>query len=212
VGVFFSVIFLNPFAQKDSLSRTYKVFQSLMKPIKTDDLNIILFTIDTLRADHLECYGYQEIKTPNINRMADEGALFQYAIVQTPLTLPSHSSIMTGTYPLFHGVRDNGGFYLDENQTTLAETLKNNGYSTAPFNYKPDFNLGLLYASNQELESAIKEFESCIAKNPDFADVYAFLAKAFMDKGEDLDHAVQMAKKHISKAQELQNTLLKEKR
>jgi arylsulfatase A-like enzyme/Tfp pilus assembly protein PilF len=124
---------VRPFAQKDPFSRVYKDLQSLMKPQKTDDMNIVLFTIDTLRADHLECYGYKEIKTPNINRMADEGALFQYAIIQTPLTLPSHSSIMTGTYPLYHGVRDNGGFYLDENQTTLAETLKSKGYRTAAF-------------------------------------------------------------------------------
>jgi len=108
-------------------------FQSKMKPLNPADMNIILFTIDTLRADHLECYGYQGVETPHINQLAKEGIRFKYDTAQTPLTLPSHSSIMTGTYPLYHGVRDNGGFYLDEKQITLAETLKNQGYSTAAF-------------------------------------------------------------------------------
>ncbi|MCP2619343.1 sulfatase, partial [Candidatus Aminicenantes bacterium AC-335-K20] len=96
-------------------------------------MNIIILTIDTLRADHLECYGYQGVKTPNINRLAYEGVLFENVICQTPLTFPSHCSIFTGTYPLFHGVRDNGSFYLEENQITLAEILKNRGYTTGAF-------------------------------------------------------------------------------
>jgi arylsulfatase A-like enzyme/Tfp pilus assembly protein PilF len=110
-----------------------KTFQSLIAPVSIEEMNIVLFTIDTLRADHLECYGYKGVKTPNINRLADEGVLFKYDIVQTPLTLPSHSSILTGTYPLFHGIRDNGGFYLDENQITLAEELRDKDYSTSAF-------------------------------------------------------------------------------
>jgi len=113
--------------------RLTKTFQSSIAPLNIDEMNIVLFTIDTLRADHLECYGYKGVKTPHINRLANEGILFKYDIVQTPLTLPSHSSILTGTYPLFHGIRDNGGFYLDENQITLAEELKNKGYSTSAF-------------------------------------------------------------------------------
>jgi len=133
LGILAFLFLVRPLAKKDTFSTAYQDFQSVMKPVKSDDMNIILITIDTLRADHLECYGYTEIKTPNIKRMADEGTLFKFAIVQTPLTLPSHSSIMTGTYPLYHGVRDNGGFYLDESQATLAEALKNNGYSTAAF-------------------------------------------------------------------------------
>ncbi len=108
-------------------------FQSMLSPVKIEELNIILFTIDTLRADHLECYGYDKVKTPQINRLANEGILFEHNIVQAPLTLPSHSSILTGTYPLYHGVRDNGGFYLDENHLTLAESLKNKGYVTGAF-------------------------------------------------------------------------------
>jgi len=113
--------------------KTLKSFRSLLSPVELEELNVILFTIDTLRADHLECYGYDKVKSPQINRLAKEGILFEHNIVQAPLTLPSHSSILTGTYPLYHGIRDNGGFYLDENHLTLAESLKNKGYATGAF-------------------------------------------------------------------------------
>ncbi|MGH9460809.1 MAG: sulfatase-like hydrolase/transferase, partial [Vicinamibacteria bacterium] len=73
------------------------------------------------------------IETPNIDRLAGEGVLFENANTVVPLTLPAHSSILTGTFPMYHGVRDNGGYYLDAEQTTLAETLKENGYATGAF-------------------------------------------------------------------------------
>jgi len=110
-----------------------KSMQSLLGPIDLSTMNIVLFTIDTLRADHLECYGYGRVKTPQINQLASEGVLFEHNIVQTPLTLPSHTSIHTGTYPLYHGIRDNGGFYVDESQVTLAESLKQREYVTGAF-------------------------------------------------------------------------------
>ncbi len=113
--------------------RRAKVGQDFFSPDLRESLNIVLFTIDTLRADHLECYGYDKIATPRINRLAAEGTLFQNVISPTPLTLPAHSSIFTGTYPLFHGVRDNGGFYLDPKHLTLAEVLKEKGYQTGAF-------------------------------------------------------------------------------
>ncbi len=113
--------------------KTLKSFRSLVSPVELEELNVILFTIDTLRADHLECYGYDKVKSPQINQLANEGILFEHNIAQAPLTLPSHSSILTGTYPLYHGIRDNGGFYLDENHLTLAESLKNKGYATGAF-------------------------------------------------------------------------------
>jgi len=127
------IFLLRPTLKKEPYAKIFESYQSLMKPLNLSDMSIVVFTIDTLRADHLECYGYDEVKTPNINRLAEEGILFKSTIAQTPLTLPSHSSIFTGTYPLYHGVRDNGSFYLDENQTTLAEVLKNCGYTTAAF-------------------------------------------------------------------------------
>ena len=97
------------------------------------NLNVILITIDTLRADHLECYGFDKIKTPEINRMAEEGVRFAQVVAPVPLTLPSHTSIMTGTYPLFHLVRDNGGYYVEDDYVTLAEVLKERGYATGAF-------------------------------------------------------------------------------
>jgi len=131
IGIYWFL--LRPVKEKESVQAAPKYFQSLLKPVDIENMNIIMFTIDTLRADHLECYGYRGVKTPQINRMAEEGILFEHNIVQTPLTLPSHSSIMTGTYPMYHGIRDNGGFYLDESHTTFAEALKGQGYETAAF-------------------------------------------------------------------------------
>jgi choline-sulfatase len=96
-------------------------------------LNIVLVTADTLRADRLPAYGYKRLSTPNLDRMAKEGVLFENAHTAVPLTLPSHSSIFTGTYPMYHGVRDNGGYYLGDEQVTLAETLKAAGYHTGGF-------------------------------------------------------------------------------
>ena len=102
-------------------------------PLKPSDLNLLLITLDTTRADHIGCYGYPQIKTPNIDGLAAEGILFQNATSQCPLTLPSHSSMFTGTYPSFHGVRDNGGFYLEEDQVTLAEVARQAGWATSAF-------------------------------------------------------------------------------
>ncbi len=97
------------------------------------EMNLLLFTLDTTRADHLGCYGYPKIRTPNIDALAADGVLFRNATAQVPLTLPSHSSIFTGTYPYAHGVRDNGGFYLEPEKVTLAEILKARGWATSAF-------------------------------------------------------------------------------
>ena len=95
--------------------------------------NLILVTIDTLRADHLPAYGYRGVETPNLDRLARESVLFENVSAAVPLTLPAHSSILTGTYPTTHGVRDNGGFYLDPKALTLAEILRSHGLSTGAF-------------------------------------------------------------------------------
>jgi len=95
--------------------------------------NVLLITIDTLRADHLGCYGYKGIKTPNIDALARQGVLFQQAYTPVPVTFPSHVSILTGTYPPFHGVRNNGNFILSNKAVTLAEILADHGYRTAAF-------------------------------------------------------------------------------
>ena len=69
--------------------------------------NVVLISIDTCRADHLSCYGYEAETTPNIDRLAEDGILFKRAITPTPWTLPSHTSMLTGTNPVYHGVHDN---------------------------------------------------------------------------------------------------------
>jgi arylsulfatase A-like enzyme/tetratricopeptide (TPR) repeat protein len=97
------------------------------------DYNLLLVTIDTLRADHLPAYGYTKIQTPNLDRLANESFVFDDVIAQVPMTLPSHTSILTGLLPPAHGVRDNAGFILDPKVTTLAETLKSKNYKTAAF-------------------------------------------------------------------------------
>jgi arylsulfatase A-like enzyme/Tfp pilus assembly protein PilF len=105
----------------------------LVKKVKGEKYNVLLITIDTLRADRLGCYGYSEIQTPNIDALAKSGVLFKDATAHVPLTLPAHTSIMTGNFPPYHGVHDNGGFYVSKSQTTMAELFKQNGFSTAAF-------------------------------------------------------------------------------
>jgi arylsulfatase A-like enzyme/Tfp pilus assembly protein PilF len=104
--------------------------RSQAPPVAPKPPNLLIITIDTLRADHLECYGYKLIKTPRINALAADGILVENAYTPIPLTLPSHASIFTGTYPLFHGVRDFTGFSLSKDRTTLATMLKSAGYRT----------------------------------------------------------------------------------
>ncbi|MCP4658640.1 MAG: sulfatase-like hydrolase/transferase [bacterium] len=101
-------------------------------PTERERLNLVIVTIDTCRADHLGAYGYREIDTPNIDALAAGGVLFTSAFTPIPITLPSHASIMTGTYPQYHGVRDNDMFVDDASQT-LAEVLGAQGYRTAAF-------------------------------------------------------------------------------
>jgi len=93
--------------------------------------NVVIVTFDTTRADHIGAYGYDGASTPNIDRLAREGTLFRQAFTAVPITLPSHTTIMTGRYPTGHGVRDNGIFTVPEEELTLAEILRNEGYRTA---------------------------------------------------------------------------------
>ena len=96
-------------------------------------LNVVVVTLDTLSARHLSQYGNQRIETPAFGRIATEGVLFEQATATVPLTLPSHTSMFTGTYPMFHGVRDNGGYYVRDDSETLAEVLGAAGYRTGGF-------------------------------------------------------------------------------
>lgn len=93
----------------------------------------MLITLDTTRADRLGCYGGRVAETPNLDRLAAAGVVFETAISPVPLTLPSHSSMMTGLFPHQHGVRQNGFYSLPESFTTVAEVLSARGYRTGAF-------------------------------------------------------------------------------
>jgi arylsulfatase A-like enzyme len=100
--------------------------------IPTTPPDILLITVDTLRADALEPYGAIETKTPNIARFADRGVVYDAATTPIPLTRPAHASILTGLYPDQHGVLKNRQI-LPEEVVTLAEALRDVGYQTAGF-------------------------------------------------------------------------------
>jgi arylsulfatase A-like enzyme/Flp pilus assembly protein TadD len=93
---------------------------------------ILLVTIDTLRWDRVGYMG-SDVETPNLDRLGRSGAIFTQAISAAPITLPAHSSILSGLYPTSHGTRFNGIFRLPDKVETIAETLKGAGYSTGAF-------------------------------------------------------------------------------
>jgi arylsulfatase A-like enzyme/Flp pilus assembly protein TadD len=94
--------------------------------------NVLLISIDTLRADHLGAYG-ASIGTPGLDALGKAGVVFERAVAQVPITLPSHASLFTAAYPFAHGVRDNGSFRLPEERRTLTEAFRAAGYRTAAF-------------------------------------------------------------------------------
>ncbi|MFN8710355.1 MAG: sulfatase-like hydrolase/transferase [Planctomyces sp.] len=96
-------------------------------------MNVLLITLDTTRADHLGCYGYQQALTPTIDALAAEGVLFENAFTTVALTLPAHTSILTGRYPPENGVHQNGAARLEESIPTLTSRLSESGYSTSAF-------------------------------------------------------------------------------
>jgi len=104
-----------------------------VRSAEMSNLNVVLVTIDTLRADHLGCYGYRGVKTPNLDRLAAEGTRFERVYAQVPFTLPSHASMFTSTYPMWNGVRDSAGPPLAQENLTIAEVFRQNGYATAGF-------------------------------------------------------------------------------
>lgn len=94
--------------------------------------NVVLVTIDTLRADHLGAYGWHRARTPTLDSMATGGARFERAYAAAPITLPSHATVLTGRYPPGHGARDNG-MHVRADVPTLATVLKARGFRTAAF-------------------------------------------------------------------------------
>ena len=132
--------------------------------------NILLISIDTLRADHLSCYGYRRATSPNIDSLANKGVLFENAFSLASWTLPGHMSIFTSLYPSFHKLEARrGSLRLDSEEQTLAEVLRDVGYRTASFVTHPylaakwGFDQGFdLYFRHEGIVRAATQTESAI--------------------------------------------------
>src|SRR6266852_2198879 len=92
--------------------------------------NVILITLDTVRADHLGCYGNKNIQTPTLDALGHDGVVFERAISQVPLTWPSHAAILTGMYPFQNGVQDFTGQPLAQQFRSVAQAFRQAGYAT----------------------------------------------------------------------------------
>lgn len=95
--------------------------------------SVLLITLDTLRADHVSCYGPSPVETPHLDALGRRGARILKAWSPAPLTTPAHATILTGLYPSAHGIRTNGGVRLPDEASTLAEMLRSSGIRTAGF-------------------------------------------------------------------------------
>jgi len=128
-----------------------------------DIRRILLISIDTCRPDYLSCYGYARKTTVHIDAVAEEGVLFRNAVTPVPLTLPGHSSMLTGTIPSYHGVHDNEGYKLGQSHVTLAEILRQNGFVTGAIisAFVMDSQFGL----DQGFDSYNDEFEEEMENN-----------------------------------------------
>jgi len=148
--------------------------------------SVLLITIDTLRADHLGCYGAQGVKTPTLDGLAHDGVVFERAISQVPLTWPSHAVILTGTYPFQNGVQDFTGQPLAQQFRTVAQAFQKTGYATGAV-----------------VSAFVLDRSWGLARGFDFYDD-AFSAKTFVKKdvslvdrgaGESVAHAIAWLKK-----------------
>ncbi len=109
------------------------IIPSNLSAAAPDKPTVVVVTIDTLRADHVGCYRYKSIQTPNIDGLAHEGVRFTHAFSPVPITLPAHSALFTGTYPMATGMHDFSGNKLPPSAITLAKVLRDHGYTTAAF-------------------------------------------------------------------------------
>ena len=119
--------------------------------------HVVFISIDTCRADYLSCYGFDKKTTPNIDHFAAEGILFENTYSPVPMTLPAHSSMLTGTIPPYHGVHDNFDYQLSPSNITLAEILKDNGFTTGAV--ISAFVLDSMFGINQGFEFYYDQFE-----------------------------------------------------
>jgi choline-sulfatase len=131
--------------------------------------HVLVITIDTLRADRLGCYGNDRVATPNMDRLAREGAIALNASVPAPITRPSHVSIFTGLSPAQHGIRDNISRALAPDVPTLAEAFKAAGFETA------GFVSSIVLSSQSGLNRGFDEFADRFELGADAADEARFL-------------------------------------
>jgi choline-sulfatase len=138
-GLSFTIVIIlsagRSFGQRSSSNATGRDAQTLSiakptthRPHTRPD--VVLVTIDTLRADHVGCYGARMVKTPTLDALAHDGVVFERAISQVPLTWPSHAVILTGTYPFQNGVQDFTGQPLAAQFRSVAQAFKQAGYAT----------------------------------------------------------------------------------
>jgi arylsulfatase A-like enzyme/Tfp pilus assembly protein PilF len=129
------------------------------------EVDVFLITIDTLRADHVGCYGYKDIETPTLDSLAADGVRFSHAYTPSPITSTSHATILTGLLPSVHGVTD-FGVPLAAQHATWAELLKKQGYQTAAFigavildsnQLAPGFDRGFDFYDNFPAKTETKE-------------------------------------------------------
>lgn len=127
-------------------------------------LNLVLLTIDTLRADHVGAYGARGAETPTLDRLASQGVRFEQVQTAVPLTGPAHATILTGQYPPTHGVRGNVVFDLGARTPTLASMLKAHGYRTAAF--VGAYPVAAAFGFGQGFDTFDEEFHESIGGEP----------------------------------------------
>jgi len=136
--------------------------------------NILLIVMDCVRFDYLSVYGYPRPTTPNLERLAADGVVFENAFAAAPWTPPSHASLFTGTYPSQHGVDVNENLYLSEQNITLAQVLAEHGYRT--FGVLPDAHLSNVRGFDKGFQDTVElwripywkpeyDWLACLARN-----------------------------------------------
>lgn len=133
VASFLTGCFLICFGCKPSPPDQQPLLKAYLNPESTDASDIILITIDTWRHDAAGFAGNAQAKTPTLDRLAETGLVFEHAYAHATLTLPSHTSLLTGLLPHTHGLHDNAGFRLNDDIPTIAGLLRAQGYTTGAF-------------------------------------------------------------------------------
>lgn len=156
--------------------------------IDAGEMNVLIITLDTMRADRIGAYGYANAGTPVLDDLAKNGVMFADCYSPVPLTLPAHCSLFTGRYPLGHRVRDNGTFLLSDAETTFAEILASEGYDTyaviASFVLMAKFGLDQgfsVYDDSLDANELLRNFYSEITADA----VYAKFQQWFGNRGKE---------------------------